>query len=138
MASLATEKQLSTSDLLPSWQKNFIIGIDDCICVSKTKRRLPTARDVSEAVPVNGAREWVNKLFNEGHNICFFTTRSEKLRSATVDWLKKKGFKYHTLIMNKPEALKYHYIDDRHVQATTFKGKFAPLVRREHVIQVFG
>ena len=124
--------------LLPTWQKNFIIGIDDCICIAKKSGTRLSAKDVSEAIPIEGAREWVNKRYDEGHNICFFTARGERLRAATEAWLEKEGFKFHSLIMNKPEALQYHYIDDRHVQATTFRGKFAPLVKKDHTIQVFG
>lgn len=123
------------AELLPSWQKNFIIGIDDCICNSKSGKL--TAKEVSRAVALRGAKEWINKRYDEGHTICFFTTRGERLRAATEVWLEKEGFKYHSLIMNKPDALQYHYIDDRHVQATTFRGKFAALVKKEHTIQVF-
>lgn len=138
MGSRASRVQGDKPELLPNWQKNFIIGIDNCICIAKKSGSKPSAKEVSKAVAVTGAKEWVNKRYDEGHNICFFTTRGEKLRSATEAWLVKEGFKYHSLIMNKPEALHYHYIDDRHVQATTFRGKFAPLVKKEHTIQVFG
>ncbi len=136
--SRASRIQGDKPELLPNWQKNFIIGIDDCICVAKKTKSRFSARDVSKAVVVSGAKEWVNRRYEEGHNICFFTTRGERLRAATESWLAKEGFKYHSLIMNKPVALQYHYIDDRHVQATTFRGKFAPLVKKEHTIQVFG
>ena len=123
--------------VLPTWKKNFVIGIDDCICVTSTLGRTLSAKGVREAIEVKGARSWVNRRYDEGHNICFLTTRGEKLRPATESWLKQHGFKYHSLIMNKPKAREYHYIDDRHVQATTFRGKFAPLVRKEYEIQVF-
>jgi hypothetical protein len=123
--------------LLPSWQKNYVIGIDDCICTVKKTRGPITAKQASEAVEIEGARSWVNKQYDEGNIICFLTTRREKLRSATELWLKNHGFKYHSLIMSKPLAEQYHYIDDRHVQATTFRGKFAPFVKKEHTIQVF-
>ena len=66
-----------------------------------------------------------------------FLPQARKLRVQQEEWLKQHGFKYHSLVMEKPEALEYHYIDDRHVQATTFRGKFAPLVKKEHRIQVF-
>lgn len=127
----------SNTSMLPHWQKNFVIGIDDCVCVAEKKGAFLTAKDVANAIEVNGARDWVNTRFDEGHKICFLTTRSEKLRVSTELWLKKHGFKYHSLIMKKPRAQEYHYIDDRHVQATTFRGRFAQLVKKEHEIQVF-
>ena len=123
--------------ILPSWQKNFIVGIDDCICVAKESSRGLSEKNVIEAEEVEGASAWINERYDEGHNICFLTTRKERLRSSTEAWLKQHGFKYHSLIMNRPKAQQYHYIDDRHVQATTFRGKFAPLVKKEHKIQVF-
>lgn len=138
MGNRATKIQGGKPQLLPSWQKNFVIGIDECICTVKKSGRRLSAKDVSEALVVRGAKEWVNKRYDEGHNVCFLTTRGERFRAATEAWLEKKGFKYHSLIMSKPDALQYHYIDDRHVQATTFRGKFNPLVKREHAIQVFG
>jgi hypothetical protein len=133
-----SKKTVIPKGILPSWQKNYVIGIDECICVVKNRtRKLLTASDASEALEIKGAKEWVNKQFAEGNIICFLTTREEKLRSATEKWLSEHGFKYHSLVMNKPVAEQYHYIDDRHVQATTFRGKFAPFVKKEHTIQVF-
>jgi hypothetical protein len=127
----------SKPTILPSWKKNFIIGIDDCICVVPKSGKKKSEKAVAQAIEVKGARAWINKQYDDGHTICFLTTRPENLRAATKVWLKQHEFRYHSLIMNKPVALEYHYIDDRHVQATTFRGKFAPLVRKEHKIQVF-
>ena len=79
----------------------------------------------------------MNKQYEYGNIVCFLTTRREYLRAPTEAWLREHGFKYHSLIMGKPKAEQYHYIDDRHVQATTFRGKFAPFVKKEHTIQVF-
>ena len=132
-----SKERAAKPTILPNWQKNFVVGIDDCICVTKISKGALSARKVSEATEVKGASAWINKQYDEGHNVCFLTTRDERLRVSTEAWLKLHGFKYHSLIMNKPKALEYHYIDDRHVQATTFQGKFAPLVKKEHEIQVF-
>lgn len=128
------------SGLLPLGQKNFIIGIDDCICYLQpgNSPRTLTRREVLSAKEVEGAREWVDKLVDGGNYVCFFTDRSKSLEGATKKWLKDRGFNYHSLIMEKPHALRYHYVDDRHVQATTFSGRFTPLVKRERKIQVFG
>ena len=49
--------------------------------------------------------------------------------------------KYHQLILNKPRKLppyvEYHFIDDAHVKATTFKGKFSNFVKKNVDIEVF-
>ena len=94
--------------------------------------------DVLSAKEIEGAKEWVNKLFDQGHMICFFTQRPKKVRGATLLWLKRHHFSFHYLIMGKPDAAAFHYVDDRHVQATTFKGRYTPLIKRDHSIQVFG
>jgi hypothetical protein len=132
-----SKEKSARATLLPSWQKNFIVGIDNCVCVTRGSGRSLSAKKVREAVEIEGASAWINKRYSEGHIVCFLTTRPEKLRVPTEKWLREHGFNYHSLVMEKPEALEYHYIDDRHVQATTFRGKFAPLVKKEHKIQVF-
>src|SRR5487761_361617 len=126
------------SYLLIDGQKNFILGLDDCVCkIGAFHPDELTAKQVLAAVEVHGAKEWVNEMFDCGYLICFFTSRSEKLRSATEKWLRSHGFRYHSLVCGKPIARIYHYIDDRHVQATTFRGSYTPLVRKEHRIEVF-
>ena len=119
-------------------RKNFVIDLDQCICdVAINGKTATSVSAILSAKEVKGAREWVNRLSSQGHFICFFSNRQETFRTATTEWLKDHGFKYDSLIMGKPYADNYHYIDDRHVQATTFRGRYAPLVRKEHPIQVF-
>ena len=54
----------------------------------------------------------LNKWFEEGHIICFFTSRTESHRNVTEKWLNKNGFKYHSLLMGKPRGGNYHWIDN--------------------------
>ncbi|MCL5068291.1 MAG: HAD family acid phosphatase [Thaumarchaeota archaeon] len=131
--------KLDSAGVLPQNQKNFVIGVDDCICYLATGKSIDdlSVEDVLNASEIPGAREWVNKLVEAGHYVCFLTSRPQKLKSATRTWLKLHGFKFDSLLMGKPDALKYHYIDDRHVQATTFVGRFTPLVKKDREIQVF-
>ena len=42
----------------------------------------------------------------------------------TEEWLKKHGFKYHSLLMGKPRGGNYHWIDNH-------------LVKKEVTIEVF-
>ena len=123
---------------LPKARKNFIVELDGCVCtpLRHRKKLLPVHALRAKVVP--SARNWLNRRYDGGDLICFFTTRPEGLRKSTETWLKKHGFRYHCLLMGKPSAIKYHYIDDRRVQATTFMGKFTPLIIKEQQIEVFG
>ena len=44
------------------------------------------------------ALEQVNKWYDQGHVIHFFTSRTEALREITEQWLDKHGFKYHGIV----------------------------------------
>jgi len=79
----------------------------------------------------------INKWYDKGHYICFFTSRTEEHRDYTETWLKKHGFKYHGLLMGKPRGGNYHWIDNHLVRATRYKGKFTDLVEKKVTIQVF-
>ena len=79
----------------------------------------------------------LNKWFDQGHIITFFTSRVEEHREVTELWLNKNGFKYQDLLMNKPRGGNYHWVDNHIVRATRFSGKFTDLVEEEVKIQVF-
>jgi len=122
------------SPVLADDLKNFIIDIDGVICEdvpNEQPGRMATAKEI------NGSREQINKWYDQGHIITFFTARTDDLREVTVNWLKEHGFKYHGIIFGKPRGGNYHYIDDRGIRATRFKGKLGKLVVKEKLIQVF-
>jgi hypothetical protein len=83
------------------------------------------------------ALETLNKWYDEGHIICFFTSRLEAHRAVTETWLKSNGFMYHGMVMGKPRGGNYHWIDNHMVRATKFNGKFTDLIEIEKTIQVF-
>ena len=122
------------SPVLPSHLKNFLIDIDGTICEdipNEEAHRMNTA----EIIP--GALEYVNKWYDEGHIITFFTARVEAHKAVTEAWLKEKGFKYHGIIFGKPRGGNYHWIDDRTVRATKFMGKFSDFIEVERTIEIF-
>ena len=124
----------SISPILPKHIKNYLIDIDGTICddiPNEEPDRMKTATLYPDAL------QTLNKWFDEGHFITFFTSRVEEHRSVTEIWLKKNGFKYHGLIMNKPRGGNYHWVDNHIVRATRFDGKFTDLVDKEATIQVF-
>ena len=83
------------------------------------------------------ALEMINKWYEEGHVITFFTSRTEEHRAITEEWLMVNNFKYHGLLMNKPRGGNYHWIDNHIVRATRFKGQFTDLVIKTKEIEVF-
>lgn len=122
------------SPVLPEGMKNYLIDIDGTICddiPNEEPERMLTAQVYPDAL------ETLNNWYDQGHIICFFTSRTEEHRGYTETWLKKHGFKYHSLLMGKPRGGNYHWIDNHLVKATRYKGKFTELVDKEVTIQVF-
>jgi uncharacterized HAD superfamily protein len=119
--------------------KIFIIDIDGTICEHISNEE--GIRKMREAKPYKEVIAAINKLYDEGNFICFFTARTDAHEKVTREWLKAHGVKYHQLILNKPRKIppytEYHFIDDAHVKATTFKGKFTNFVKKKVEIEVF-
>ena len=114
--------------------KNYLIDIDGTITEdvpNEEPERMVTC------LPFADALEILNKWYDEGHIITFFTSRTEEHREVTEVWLKKHQFKYHGLLMEKPRGGNYHWIDNHIVKATRFKGKFTDLVLETREIEVF-
>ncbi|HBK70975.1 MAG TPA: phosphoheptose isomerase [Flavobacteriaceae bacterium] len=114
--------------------KNYLIDIDGTICddiPNEEPERMATAEVYPDALVT------LNKWYEEGHIICFFTSRTEEHRDVTETWLKKHGFNYHSLLMGKPRGGNYHWIDNHLVKATRYRGKFTDLIDKEVTIQVF-
>ena len=122
------------SPILPEEVKNYLIDIDGTITDDVPNEE---PERMVDCVPYPDALETLNKWFEEGHIITFFTSRTEEHRSITETWLKKHGFKYHGLLMNKPRGGNYHWIDNHMVRATRFKGKFTDLIKVNKEIEVF-
>lgn len=122
------------SPVLPEGIKNYLIDIDGTITEdipNEEPNRMVTC------LPFKDALLTCNKWVEEGHMICFFSSRLEAHREITETWLKKHGFKYHTLLMGKPRGGNYHWIDNHLVKATRYNGKFTDLIKKEVKIEVF-
>ncbi len=122
------------SPILSENIKNYLIDIDGTICDDIPKEE-PERMIDAQLYP--DALEILNKWFDEGHIITFFTSRVEEHRQVTEQWLNKHGFKYHGLLMSKPRGGNYHWVDNHIVRATRYEGKFTDLIEKEHTIQVF-
>lgn len=122
------------SPILPENIKNYLVDIDGTVgddIPNEEPERMLTAEVYPDALKT------VNKWYDQGHIICFFTSRTEEHREYTEIWLKKHGFKYHSLLMGKPRGGNYHWIDNHIVKATRYKGNFTELVEKEVTIEVF-
>ena len=122
------------SPVLPEDVKNYMIDIDGTICddiPNEEPERMATAELYPDALVT------LNKWYDEGHIITFFTSRIEEHREVTEIRLKKHGFKYHGMLMGKPRGGNYHWIDNHLVRATRYEGKFTDLVEKNVTIQVF-
>ena len=122
------------SPTLPAHVKNYLIDIDGTIC-DDIPNEEPERMLTAAAYP--DAKELINKWYDEGHIITFFTSRLEEHRAYTEQWLQDNNFKYQGIMFGKPRGGNYHWIDDRSVKATRFFGKFTELVEKEKTIWVF-
>jgi hypothetical protein len=95
---------------------NIYVDIDETICNTPDQpnsRKL--GRDYKKALPIPDNIEKVNKLYDEGHSITYWTARGTV---TNIDWyditlkqLKSWDCKFHKLLLNKPA---YDlYIDDK-------------------------
>lgn len=103
--------------------KTFVIDIDGTICSD-------SAGQYEKAVPINSRIDTVNKLYDEGNQIIFFTARGmgssgnnieaakEKWFDFTRNQLEEWGVKYHSLFLGKPAA--DQYVDDKGISPTVF------------------
>lgn len=87
---------------------NIYIDIDDTI--SKKPSELSKKEgpfDYSKAVPIEKNIKKANELYDEGHEITYWTARGAETgidwESVTKDQLKRWGCKYHDLIVGVPK-----------------------------------
>jgi hypothetical protein len=122
------------SPQLPQDIKNYLIDIDGTI-TDDVPNEEPQRMAVVQ--PYAGSIETLNKWYDEGHVITFFTSRTEEHREITEAWLDKWGYKYHGLLMNKPRGGNYHWVDNHIVKGTRYEGVWSDLVKEERTIEVF-
>ena len=119
--------------------KHFLIDIDGTICDDIKNEDSHLYLD---AKPIEGSIEQINKWYDEGHTITFFTAREEKDREVTITWLKNNKVNFHGLIMDKPRCIndddEYVWIDNRPVRGVTYKGILGNLKEVVKKILTFG
>lgn len=115
----------------------FLIDIDGTVCEdirNEDRHLFTTAKRFDESLKI------INKWYEEGNVICFFTARESQDRGVTEEWLNNNGFKYHSLVTDKPRCKddqEYVWIDNRKVRAVTYLGTWSELTEVDAKIQIF-
>ena len=104
----------------------YVIDIDGTICDWEAGRDYTLANPYPERIKV------INKLYDQGNTIKYFTARGmgryagrsekaiESFYAITESQLDRLGCKYHKLILGKPSG--DYYIDDKGLSAYEFFG----------------
>ena len=97
----------------------IMVDIDNTICYYDDRVK---KGNYQCAMPYKKRIEKVNKLFDEGHTIVYWTARGTMTGTnwfkITIDQLNKWGCKYHELRMNKPA---YDlFIDDKNMESEAY------------------
>jgi uncharacterized HAD superfamily protein len=121
LKSITDDEGHLASPILPEDVKNYLIDIDGTI-TDDVPNEEPERMGV--VLPYPDAKELLNKWYDEGHIITFFTSRTEAHREVTEMWLDKHGFKYHGLLMNKPRGGNYAIIDNHLFKAVHYTGSW--------------
>jgi hypothetical protein len=95
----------------------YIVDIDNTICVTEPDKF--GKQDYENSTPIQDRIDYVNRLWEQGHVIHYWTARGS---SSGIDWvdftksqLDKWGCKYHTVKCGKPS---YDvWIDDKAINA---------------------
>ena len=104
--------------------KKLTIAIDldgtvaDCTGVDFNKVD-ENPNELMKATPIPEALEAVQKLHDEGNTIVFYSSRDHGSKAVTEKWLKKHGFPFHHVELEKFVA--HIYIDDRAINGCNWK-----------------
>ncbi len=100
---------------------NYLIDIDGTVCEDIPNEE-PERMRTAKVFP--GVLERINRWYEEGHVITFFTSRTEEHRKYTEEWLQRHGFKYHSILFGKPRGGNYCWIDN-HMKGAAMSIKMA-------------
>ena len=91
----------------------IIIDMDGTICTEERtySRCLATLKE--------GAQDYINKMYDNGHTIIIYSARSWQEFEMTTHWLSSNKIKYHQLILGKP--IGDIWIDDRAIRFNSWK-----------------
>tara|TARA_B100000902_G_scaffold296676_1_gene283677 strand:+ start:6 stop:329 length:324 start_codon:yes stop_codon:yes gene_type:complete len=98
------------------------VDVDDTICYYDGNFYVNGPKDYSLALPYKDRIEKINKLYDDGHKIVYWTARGTVTQKfwfeTTYKQLKKWGCKFHELKMGKPA---YDlFIDDKNINSNRY------------------
>ncbi len=134
LKTITDDEGYASSPTLPNGIKNYLIDIDGTITDDVPNEE---PERMEQVIPYKDSVETLNKWFDEGHIITFFTSRTEEVREITEKRLDKWGFKYSNLLMGKPRGGNYHWIDNHIVRGTRYNGQWTELTKKTVEIEVF-
>lgn len=76
----------------------FLIDIDGTVLTQQKPG------EYEKAVPLEGAIEAVNALYDAGHQVVFYTSRNFKHLQQTYESLRGFGFRFHHVSFGKPHG----------------------------------
>jgi hypothetical protein len=92
------------------------VDIDETICVT------PPSREYNKSRPITENIGKINELYDEGHQITYWTARGTTTgvdyRELTKKQFEQWGVKYHELHFGKP--VYDIFIDDKNINSKTF------------------
>ena len=98
----------------------YIVDIDGTIC--RTGLGQDGKTDYENSVPIVERIEQINRLYDEGHTIHYWTARGSASgidrSELTKEQLRRWGVKYHKLMLGKP--VYDLWIDDKAINSETF------------------
>ena len=78
----------------------YCFNLDVVLGITKLEEKQLIIEVLTEDLPLNpGAKETLERLSREGHNIYLLTSRYDHLRHKTQSWLKEKGIPYTQLLI---------------------------------------
>ena len=86
--------------------KVIYVDIDETICNRESSTDFGVTHDYTKAKPITENIEKINKLYDEGNTIVYWTARGSRKQidrtELTNNQLAEWGAKYHELEVNKP------------------------------------
>jgi hypothetical protein len=92
-------------------RRTRIIDVDGTV----VRKKAPKDYFSEPTLALPGAVEQVNRWYEEGDYIIFWTARPKEYLLRTMDMLDKLGFYYHELVCGKPYCHEIHIYDDNPV-----------------------
>lgn len=85
---MGVKRKLPAGPLLNKEVKNYLIDIDGTITDDIPNEEW---EKMVSCLPYPDALETINRWYDQGHIICFFTSRTEDLKQLTIDGLISMG-----------------------------------------------